>query len=279
VNLRKFLEEHLRGWLPKEPNVPEHRLRSMRKPIAIFITATLLITSISIFASYSIFSQPPALPQPAVPNPTTTPTPSPSQPSTPSNATPPAPTSSSTSPSNSTPAPTPPPGYWILTVNESQTFPVLEQNGGWRNMAPIYFYPSANSSFLVVKFNLTPVNAPSSFDVKDVLFVVDDAVQYSPCGYFFGFLGMGYLSNGPEISYPGYLVGNFTGTITNTVAYLDIKYSSGWVPSRPYPLTWPFIFVYDIPRECFDGTHVFQLKIAGSSAGQNFTVPPLSPPP
>jgi hypothetical protein len=70
MNKRKFLEEHLRGWLPKETKIGETKLGSIRKPTAVVIIATLLVASVSIFASYFVFNRPPTVPEPItlVPN-------------------------------------------------------------------------------------------------------------------------------------------------------------------------------------------------------------------
>ena len=72
MNPIKHLAEKIRGWLPKEPNSPLYRLRSMRKTVAL-VTATLLVTSVTLYYSFSLFSNlsTPKLPelQPVVPVP------------------------------------------------------------------------------------------------------------------------------------------------------------------------------------------------------------------
>lgn len=47
MSLKKFLNR-IRGWLPKETNMPESKPKSIKKPVAVLVTATLLITSMTI---------------------------------------------------------------------------------------------------------------------------------------------------------------------------------------------------------------------------------------
>jgi hypothetical protein len=74
MSLKKTLEKFLRGWLPKDPIMPANRLSNMRRPLAVLITASLLVASASILYALTLTTSqlPPALPEPA---PTATPTP------------------------------------------------------------------------------------------------------------------------------------------------------------------------------------------------------------
>lgn len=269
MNLKKFLEEHLRGWLPKELRIAETMLRSIRKPVAIIITATLII-SVSIFAFYSIFNHLPTPPGPVVPVPSdnsssatnnsSLPSPTPTNTTTPESSSSPSPTNNPTSP--------PPPDYWVLTVNESQAFSVLSRTS---LLGPLYFYPSdANNIYLVVKFTLTPVDSAPSISVTDVMFSEVGGAQYSPCGF----------CRTVNIAEPDFLVGYFTGTMNRTGAWLTVRDSpSGASITYNYDISRPFIFVYEVPRKCFNGTSGLELKVKGAQFSQSVTVPlPLPPP-
>ena len=79
VNLKRTLDKFLRGWLPKDPVMPESRLRNARKPVAVLITITLFAASFSLFYAYSVLNRPTPMVMPE-PLPTERPTPQPSTP-------------------------------------------------------------------------------------------------------------------------------------------------------------------------------------------------------
>jgi hypothetical protein len=66
MSLKKTLAKYVRGWLPKDPVMPENRLKSMRKPVAVLLTVTMLVASVSLVYFYATVSKPlpPNLPEP-----------------------------------------------------------------------------------------------------------------------------------------------------------------------------------------------------------------------
>jgi hypothetical protein len=79
MSIKKGIVRYLRGWLPEDPFMHENRLKSIRKPVAVLLTVTILVASVSLIYFYSVVNRPlpPKLPEPL---PTEQSTPSPSSP-------------------------------------------------------------------------------------------------------------------------------------------------------------------------------------------------------
>lgn len=285
MSWRRILEKYLRGWLPKDPVMPDNRLRNMRKPVTVLVTVTLLVASVSLIYTYTLFSQttPVVLPKP-LPSatPTSQPTPSlssspfPTLSATPAQSASPTSTTSTTSPQptpsrtlNPTANPTPIPTSQNPTSTPTpfiSQWATVEDVGTARQLTYYYWSPTiynpteATNLFLVLKFSLTAPNQAYPINVSDIRVIVDGDAQYSPCGY----------SLAASIATEVYRVGSFIGTIT--AAGVDFG-------GNTYSSISDFIFVYEIPEQTLSLQRSFELKVTGSQMGYNFTVPlPLPTP-
>ncbi len=147
MSLRRTLEKILRGWLPKDPIMPENRLKSIRKPIAVLLGVTMLLASVSAVYFLTIVNRPlpPNLPEllsSATPTPQITPIPTSESTLTPTQT--PSPTSSQTShptttslapsfipwtfPSSTYPASTPQPTIQPITTTSPTPSPTPAPN-------------------------------------------------------------------------------------------------------------------------------------------------------
>jgi hypothetical protein len=287
MSLHKILEKYLRGWLPQDPVMPESRLKTARKPVAVLLTATLLAASFTLVYFYSAMNKP-LIPNPPEPHPTGTLTPpsplptvtlpSPKQSPTQSSHTPQPQQSSSPIPlSTSIPAKTPAANYPITTITGTQDSgatdsPWTAVNGvnvypyfvnTYHVITPQYVYPSdLDSLFLLVWFNESVPQAALPIDAREFKVKVDGNVDFEPCGYYSG---------------TWYSVGNFKGSIATNQSFVLSTNTSG--ASGPRKNGSSQGFIYEIPASLLNSQHTFKFKVVGSPEGNSFEVPqPVSTP-
>ena len=157
---------------------------------------------------------------------------------------------------------------WTITKisNVTTTFTVENE---W-----YYWKPNANNVFVVVEFGLRAGSQAKALDARDILVVVDGNQWVRPVGFRY------YLDN--------CYVGTLSGTINPEQASLTVAYEATRMSGRTrttehgnFSLNLPLEtlkFIYDLSSSYLDGNHDFQLKIAGSHPGSEFSVPPLPPP-
>jgi hypothetical protein len=284
MSIKKGIVRYLRGWLPKDPVMPENRLKNIRKPVAVFLTVTMLVASVSLIYFYATVTKPipPNLPEPLPTQPPTSAQPStsplPTHFETPTPATQPTtPTSSSTSPPlTQMPAPDHPaiPSPTLTPIASSEDLidvvntlvaPTLEYNY-WKY--GIYYPKIADSLFLVVQFRFNAVALQFNFSVSDVTVAVDGQTQYSPCGYDHSSSVTGLLYN----------IGSFSGVISSNRIdyYIDESKTLMGATILPYV----DIFAYELPQTALTGSHLYELTVPGFPSEMfTITVPIPTPAP
>jgi hypothetical protein len=180
-------------------------------------------------------------------------------------------------PSTSTPNATSTSEPWTITAS-IQAKTTFQVSGG----ATTTFSPtSADSVFLIVNFDLIAKNNAGTLDIQNVLLVIDGVNVYHPLGYVYS---LSTSSSGSPNGYVGTSTGDFVGNITREGVNLRVTYSymrgitrTTEIMNVNSELASIYPFVYVAPLTAFYGGHHFQVQIAGSSQGKEFTVEPLPP--
>jgi len=198
----------------------------------------------------------------STPNQTVSPTITPALTPTPAPTVSASPTITPTPTVSSTPNPAP----WIITnINQATTRENLTEGPG-ASIVFSYSIENKDNIFLLASFELKTNIEWGILDAKSILLVVDGVNEFLPSGWAYPPRDRGY-------------VGDFSGNITSQGAALQIvDYGSpGSTGNRTVSMTAPeqttnIAFVYIVSRSYLDGTHLFELKIAGLEKGVEFNI-------
>jgi hypothetical protein len=273
MSWHRIVEKYLRGWLPKDPIMPDSRLKAMRKPVAVLVTATLLVASFSLVYFYTAVPRP--LPHsPPEPMPTNSPattnspisSPTPSQSPTQPTQTPETEPKGSPGPSPSkTSVKTPDMNYpiTITPVTSDSSWTAINRveihtyfYDSYHVSTPIYCYPSdLNSLFLSVWFNESVPLEALPIDAREFVVEVDGTIDYEPCGF----------------QSTVWSVGDFHGMFSTNQSYvISTSTSSGYGTRSNYQSSHEF--AYEIPIAMLNGQHTFEFRVGGSPEGNSFVL-------